>query len=195
MTSFAPATCRFCRKEITFATSAKSGHRIRLDPVPDPSGTLALAHEPQGMVARFVPPHLRASVELWVPHARTCEALQRPPRRMTARNLTLEFAGTEGTAPEVALARTQAHAAELTLDRLADELIAEWREVCRREGWRPVWKLLEGFLARRGADLPKELRGHLATVVGRKLHPEAARLGDLHRRNRSSRQAIHRGAR
>ena len=34
MTSFAPSTCRFCRKEVVYAISAKTGGKIRLEPVP-----------------------------------------------------------------------------------------------------------------------------------------------------------------
>lgn len=193
MTSFAPPTCRECHAEVSYAISGKTGLRIRLNPVPDASGTMSVAREPQGRVARVVPRDLRNGADLWTPHAQTCPARRANPRRMTPRNLAMDFAGTEGTAPEVALARTQAHAAELTLDRLADELIAEWKLKCHREGWFPIWRLLDGFIARRGADLPKELRGHLSAVVGRKIHPESARLGDLHRRNRGRNHASPKG--
>lgn len=180
MTSYAPLGCRYCRADIVLETSAKTGRKIRLNPVPAPEGTFAVSYEAgKGRVARFVPKDMREGKKLWVAHAATCTAVAHPPRRIRPQNLTLDLAGNEGTPAELAIARTQAHNAELQLERLADELIKEWREKCRRDrGWSPVWNLLQPFLARRGGELAKPLREKLSAVVGRRLHPAAARAGD-----------------
>lgn len=173
MTSFAPPKCRHCQQEVVLAISGKTGRRIRLNSAPGPDGTFSVAVEHQGLVARFMPKDHRSGDALWVAHAATCAAMQRPPRRVTPRTLTLGFASDHGTASEVALARTDAHSAELALERLADELLAEWREKCRREGWMTVWRLVPTFIAQH-AELSRPLRDKFSTVLGRKVHPAAA---------------------
>lgn len=177
MTSFAAAICRFCHAEVVLRTSAKTGKKIRLNPVPGPAGTFSVDYEAgRGRVARFVPKDMRQG-DLWISHAQTCPAVVPQPRAVRPRTLTLGFAGTEGTPAQLALARTAAHNAELQLERLADELIVEWRAKCKREGWVPVWSLLQSFLGRRAGELPKTQRDQLSTVVGRRLHPAAAKAG------------------
>lgn len=179
MTSFAPAICPFCHAEVVLRTSAETGKTIRLNPVPSPDGSFFLGYEEgRGRVARFIPKDMRTGKgDLWVAHAQTCSAFVPQPRRVRPRTLTLGFAATEGTPSELALARTAAHSAELQLERLADDLIAEWRAKCKREGWVPVWSLLQSFLGRRAGELPKTQRDQLSTVVRRRLHPAAAKAG------------------
>lgn len=177
MTSFAAPTCRFCGKDVVRVTSAKTGRKINLDPVPDLNGTFSVGKEPgatrAASVARFVPREHRGK-PLWVAHAATCEVLKHKPRPLRPHTLTLGFAGnSEGTPGEIALASTQAMNAELVLERLADELIAQWRRKCRLEGWQPVWRMVPTFIAQH-SELSRPMRDKFSTVIGRKVHPAAA---------------------